>query len=184
MLAIFLGYLTLLLGFAVLLLPLLVTELSRPRDAIWGAVILLLGLAVINSSDRLNGSPIAIVVLGALLISRLGLEILQSRWQQLSSEEKLRFRSIERWTTGISQIGAIIAALLGSLGGLSKGFLANPSPKTIKKKWIRPETDKLEGDEAADKEIPKVSEVSATLKDVAKKQPQETLEGHRASKDS
>ena len=182
MLNIFIGDLALLLSFAVLFLPLLVTELSRPRDAIWGAVILLLGLAVINSSDRLNGSPIAIVVLGALLISRLVLEIGQSRWQQLSAEEKLRFRSIERWTTGISQIGAILGAFLGDLGGLIKGFRANPSPKTITKKWVRPETDKVQ--EAADKAIPKVSEVSESLKDVAKKQPQETLEGHRASKDS
>ena len=90
MLAIFLGYLSLVLGFAVLLLPLLVTELSRPRDAIWGAVILLLGAALITSSDLLNGSPIIIVVLGASLISRLGVEISQSRWHQLGAEEKLR----------------------------------------------------------------------------------------------
>jgi len=182
MLAIFLGYLTLLIGFAVLLLPLLLTELSRPRDAVWGAVILLLGLALINCSDRLNGSPMVMVLLGAFLISRLGSEIAQSRWHQLGSEEKLRFGSIERWTTGIGQIGTTLGALFSDLAGSIKIFRANPSPNNIQKKWIRPETDRKS--EVVDKGVSNANDVSQSLKDVAKKQPQETFEGHRASQDS
>ena len=42
MLATLAGFLALLLGLSLLLLPLLVTELSRPRDSAWGAVVLLL----------------------------------------------------------------------------------------------------------------------------------------------
>ena len=38
------GLAALLVGLAILLLPLLATELSRPRDSAWGAVMLLLGL--------------------------------------------------------------------------------------------------------------------------------------------
>ncbi len=182
MLAIFLGYFTLILGFAVLLLPLLVTELSRPRDAVWAAVILLLGLVVLNSSDRLNGSPMAVVVLGACLISRLGIEIAQSRWQQLSSEEKNRFGSIERWTTGISQLGVTLVTLFTDLAGLTKNLRVKPSSKIIQKKWVRPESNNES--ETAHQAVLSANDTSQTLKDVAKKQSQETFEGHSASQDS
>jgi len=46
------GSLALGIGLVVLLLPLLTPELSRPRDAAWGALVLLLGLALVTSSDR------------------------------------------------------------------------------------------------------------------------------------
>ncbi|MFL0733138.1 MAG: hypothetical protein AB8A35_07465, partial [Prochlorococcus sp.] len=75
MLATLIGELSLLLGLAVLLLPLLTTELSHPRDGVWGAVVLMLGLALITSSDRLQGSPMLAVLFGALLVSRLGIEV-------------------------------------------------------------------------------------------------------------
>jgi len=45
------GTLTLLVGLAVLLLPLLANELSRPRDAAWGAVVLLLGLVLVTCAE-------------------------------------------------------------------------------------------------------------------------------------
>jgi uncharacterized membrane protein HdeD (DUF308 family) len=51
------GTLALVVGLAVLLLPLMASELSRPRDAMWGAVVLLLGLtgAVRRAADRATG---------------------------------------------------------------------------------------------------------------------------------
>ena len=78
------GSLALLVGLAVMLLPLLASELSRPRDALWGAVVLLLGLTLVTSADRLTGSPMLAVLCGGLLIGRLGLEVLQLRWRVLS----------------------------------------------------------------------------------------------------
>ncbi len=182
MMVIFLGDLTLLLGFLVLLLPLLVTELSRPRDAIWGAVILFLGLALLNSTDRLSGPPMLIVGLGALLIARLGIEIGQSRWQQLGPEEKLRFGSLERWTTGIQQIGASFAALLGAIGGLIKIFQPKKTSNSTKKKWVRPENNKQS--QASEQVVINTKDPSESLKVDDKKQPQEIFEGHRASQDS
>jgi hypothetical protein len=55
MLAILGGTLALVLGLAVLLLPLLAPELSRARDAAWGAVVLLLGLVLVTTAERLTG---------------------------------------------------------------------------------------------------------------------------------
>ena len=57
MLATLSGDLCLVAGLALLLLPLLAVQLSRPRDGVWGAVILLLGLVLVTSSDRLRGAP-------------------------------------------------------------------------------------------------------------------------------
>ncbi|MFM9102322.1 MAG: Ycf66 family protein, partial [Cyanobium sp.] len=57
MLAILGGALALVIGLAVLLLPLLLPELSRARDAVWGAVVLLLGLVLVTSAERLRGAP-------------------------------------------------------------------------------------------------------------------------------
>ncbi|MFM8277170.1 MAG: Ycf66 family protein, partial [Cyanobium sp.] len=82
------GCFALLLGIAVLLLPLLTPELSRPRDAFWGAVVLLLGLVLVTSSERLTGAPMLAVLCGGLLIGRLGGEVGRGRWNQLSAEER------------------------------------------------------------------------------------------------
>ena len=137
MLATLLGEFSLLFGLAVLLLPLLATELSRPRDGLWGAVVLMLGLGLITSSDRLQGPPMLAVICGALLVSRLGVEVAQNRWQQLSSDDQQGLISRERWTTSLKQLGASIANLGITLQGLMERV--RPKPNASNKKWVRPE---------------------------------------------
>lgn len=157
MLATLAGCLALALGVAVLLLPLLVSELSRPRDAGWGAVVLLLGLVLVTGADRLTGAPMLAVLCGGLLIGRLGVEVGQGRWRQLTPEEQQRLGSRERWRNGLGQLGASLAALagtamarlgalgsgLGSLGGGLGGGLggANGGGRSRRsgKRWVRPE---------------------------------------------
>ena len=151
MLATLTGDLCLLVGLAVLLLPLLATELSRPRDGVWGAVVLLMGLVLVTSSDRLRGAPMLAVACGALLISRLGVEVAQSRWHQLSPEEQQRLSSRERWATSLQQLVATLMSLGGSVGSLAKTIQPSlPSKATLPKRegasktgkrWVRPESD-------------------------------------------
>lgn len=69
------GASALLLGLALLLLPLLATELSRPGDSAWGALVLLLALVLVTSADRLTGSPMLAVISAGLLIGRLAVEV-------------------------------------------------------------------------------------------------------------
>ena len=136
------GTLALVVGLAVLMLPLLAGELSRPRDAMWGAVVLLLGLTLVTSADRLTGSPMLAVLCGGLLIGRLGLEVLQLRWRALTPEEQQRLLSSERWQTsfnellvsvtrGIAAVSAASGTVLAALqrGGGSKGSNG--------KRWVR-----------------------------------------------
>jgi isoleucyl-tRNA synthetase len=155
------GLLALPLGLAVLLLPLLATELSRPRDSAWGALVLLLGLVLVTSADRLSGAPMLGVVCAALLIGRLGLEVGQGRWRQLSDGERQRLVSAERWSTSLHQLGTTLAGASQQLGSAAAGLGARlgqgragagPSPgeapatkgsaaggRGRAKRWVRPE---------------------------------------------
>ena len=154
MLATLAGDLCLLLGLAVLLLPLLATELSRPRDGVWGGVVLLLGLVLVTSSDRLRGAPMLAVVCSALLISRLGSEVAQARWQHLSPDEQQRLRSKERWLTSFQQLATSVSTLLSNTSQ-ALGTLRPSAPAVERqegssrtgKRWVRPEEN---GPESAD----------------------------------
>ena len=146
MLATIAGDLCLLLGLAVLLLPLLATELSRPRDGVWGGIVLLLGLVLVTSSDRLRGAPMLAVICSALLISRLGAEVAQSRWQRLSQEEQQRLRSKERWATSSQQLSTSVTTLLTNLQTAFTSLKPEPPAATREegssrsgKRWVRPE---------------------------------------------
>ena len=164
------GSLALLLGLAVLLVPLLTPELSRARDAVWGAVLLLLGLVLVTSSDRLGGSPMVAVLCGSLLIGRLGSEVGQQRWRALTPEEQQRLGSGAHWRTALGQVLASLGALQGiasqSLSGLRTrlpqaptsvptGFKGKGKAGGTTKRWVRPEAaPEMEGTPAAPQQNP------------------------------
>ena len=158
MLATIAGDLCLLLGLAVLLLPLLATELSRPRDGIWGGIVLLLGLVLVTSSDRLRGAPMLAVICSALLISRLGAEVAQSRWQRLSQEEQQRLQSKERWATSAQQLSTSgitllinLQAAIGSLKPEPPADNREEGSSRSGKRWIRP--DQTEQNDSSDQAL-------------------------------
>ncbi|MGB1621273.1 MAG: Ycf66 family protein [Synechococcus sp.] len=139
MLATLSGDLCLLVGLGLLLLPLLAVPLSRPRDGVWGALVLVLGLVLVTTSDRLRGAPMLAVLCSALLIGRLGVEVSQSRWNALSGEEQQQLNSKEYWTTSIQQLVAAIATLGGGVGSVVQQLKpAKPAAGTTKK-WVRPD---------------------------------------------
>ena len=139
MLATLSGDVCLLFGLALLLLPLLAVELSRPRDGVWGAVVLLLGLVLVTSSDRLRGAPMLAVLCGGLLVSRLSAEVGQARWRALSEEEQTRLRSIDHWLTGLRQLGTAAGGLSEGLGGMAKQLKPAGKAGVSGKKWVRRE---------------------------------------------
>jgi hypothetical protein len=152
------GFLALLAGLAVLVVPLLVPELSRPRDAFWGALVLLLGLVLVTSAERLSGAPMLAVLCGGLLIGRLGTEVSLGRWRQLSDEERLSFWSPERWQLSLSQLGVSLNRLLGVLlasTGTSVSWLRQRAARAkpaVTKRWVRPEAPAGEPEVAPEQE--------------------------------
>ena len=105
------------------------------------------------------------VLCGALLIGRLGLEVGQGRWRQLTEEEQQRLGSQERWTSSFRQLGITSAGLVEragvGIGRFGTGFAAlkgsgdraataadsqagaapsRSGGKRKGKRWVRPET--------------------------------------------
>ncbi len=133
------GYLFLFVGILILALPLMLVELSRPRDWLMGGLFLFLGLFLLVENDLLRGSIDLLVISMAILYGKMILEIIQTRWYQLSSGEKKRIGSFQRWFVSFIQLGQSFALLGNGFLNFFKGFM-NKSEKPLKeKKWVHPE---------------------------------------------
>ena len=136
-LAVLIGSLALLAGLLLLLLPLLASELARPRDSFWAAVVLLLGLVLVTASDRLTGAPMLGVLCGGLLIGRLGSEVGQQRWGALEPAQQQRFSETSYWSEQLQQLRGAAAKLLAA-GGIVVSWLQERLKKPeLSKLWVR-----------------------------------------------
>ena len=163
------GYLFLCVGLLILALPLILVELSRPRDWLSGGLFLFLGLFLLVENDLLGGSINLLVISMEILYGKMILEIIETRWYQLSAEEKKRIGSFERWIESFKQLGQIF-------GSLGKGFFnffkalrtQSDKPKT-QKKWLRPELkekkNKKEVDQSHSKDSKKIGNKELTEKE-------------------
>ena len=85
------------------------------------------------------------VACAGLLISRLGAEVGQARWLQLSVEERQRLGSRERWTTSLQQLTTVLASLVSATTDTLKSL--KPDAKTgTNKLWVRPEQPSKDAD--------------------------------------
>jgi len=131
------GYFFLCVGFLVLALPLILVELSRPRDWLKGGLFLFLGLFLLVENDLLRGSINLFVIPIAILYGIMISEIIQIRWYQLSSEEKKRIGSFERWFESFKQLGQIFTLIGNSFLNLLKSFTTQFKKPLKEKKWVR-----------------------------------------------
>ena len=136
-LAVLIGSLALVAGLLLMLLPLVASELARPRDSFWAAVVLLLGLVLVTASDRLTGAPMLGVLCGGLLIGRLGSEVGQQRWGALEPAKQQRFSETSYWTQQLEQLRGAAAKLLAA-GGIIASWLQERLKKPeVSKRWVR-----------------------------------------------
>ncbi|MEB3241623.1 MAG: Ycf66 family protein [Synechococcus sp.] len=137
MLAVLIGSLALLAGLMLMLLPLLAPELTRARDGLWAAVVLLLALVLVTCADRLTGAPMLGVLCGGLLIGRLGTEVGQQRWAALAEEQRSRLMQRDHWQAQLQLLleagSKLIVAGLSLLSWLRER-LRKPQ---ITKRWVR-----------------------------------------------
>ena len=138
------GYLFLLIGSLFLSLPLILIELSRPRDWLMGGLFLFSGLYLLVENELLRGSINLLVISFVILFGKMCLEIFQNRWFQLSSEEIKRIGSFERWFESYRQLGQSFASLGNSLVNFFKSMTTQSEKSQRDKKWVHPELkDKL-----------------------------------------
>ena len=133
------GYLFLLVGLLILALPLMLVELSRPRDWLMGGLFLFLGLFLLVENDLLRGSINLLVISMEILYGKTILEIFQTRWYQLSSEEKKRIGSFQRWFESFEQLGQSFVLLGKGFFNFFNSFTTSSEKPLIEKKWVRPE---------------------------------------------
>ena len=133
------GYLFIVFGFLFLVLPLLLVELSRPRDWLMGGLFLFLGLFLIEENDVLRGSINLFVISMAFLFGKMIQEISQTRWYQLSGEEKNRIGSLDRWLESFKQIGRIFVLLGKDSFDFFKSLKSKAKKSVKEKKWIHPQ---------------------------------------------
>ena len=136
------GYFFLVVGFLILALPLILVELSRPRDWLIGGLFLFLGLFLLVENDILRGSINVLIISISILYGIMMLEIIQNRWFQLSFEEKKRISSFERWFESFKQLGQIFALLASGFLNFFKSLINKSEKPLIEKKWVRPELKK------------------------------------------
>ena len=132
------GYLFIFVGFLILALPLILVELSRPRDWLNGGLFLFLGLFLLVENDLLRGSINLFVISMAILYGKMMSEIIQKRWYQLSLDEKKRIGSFERWFVSVKQLGQIIVLLGNSFLNFFKSFITQSQKPVKEKKWVHP----------------------------------------------
>lgn len=133
------GYLFLFVGLLTLALPLMLVELSRPRDWLMGGLFLFLGLFLLVENDLLRGSINLLVISMAILYGKMILEIIQNRWYQLSSEEKKRIGSFQRWFESFKQLGQSFALLGNGFLNFLTSFTTKAEKPLKEKKWVHPE---------------------------------------------
>ena len=133
------GYLCLFVGLLILALPLILVELSRPRDWLIGGLFLFVGLFLLVENDLLRGSINLLVFNMAILFGIMISEIIQNRWYRLSFEEKKRIGSFDRWLESFKQLGQIFSLLGNSFLIFFTSFRSQSEKPLTEKKWVRPE---------------------------------------------
>ncbi len=132
------GFCFFFVGFSILALPLMLVELSRPRDWLMGGLFLFLGLFLLVENDFLRGSINLFVIPVAILFGKMMLEIFQNRWYQLSFEEKKRIGSFERWFESFKQLGQSFILLCNGCLKFFKSFTTQSEKPLKEKKWVHP----------------------------------------------
>ena len=133
------GYLLLGIGFLILALPLMLVELSRPRDWLMGGLFLFLGLFLLVESDFLRDSIYLLVIAMTILYLKMLLEIIQTRFYQLSDKEKKRIASYERWLESFKELAKILTSLVNENLNILKNFMTLFNKPLKQKKWVHPE---------------------------------------------
>tara|TARA_Y100001968_G_C18941394_1_gene518901 strand:+ start:20 stop:538 length:519 start_codon:yes stop_codon:yes gene_type:complete len=145
------GYLFLFFGLLILALPLILVELSRPRDWLIGGLFLFLGLFLLVENDLLRGSINLFVIASVILFGVIMSEIIKTRWYQLSLEEKKRIGSLERWFESFKQLGQLFAVIGNGSFDFFKSITTQSQKPLIEKKWVRPELKKDINNKVVDK---------------------------------
>ena len=137
-LIVYLGFLYILIGIIFLLVPIIYLELGRPKDLIKAFLNLLIGLVLIIKNKTLNESSIVISLLLTILAIVYLIELLLSRWHQLTDKEKKKLITFLEFKNNLSKI---LEAFNLGVKNFAKPFnlfnFGSNNQNTSPKKWVR-----------------------------------------------
>ena len=121
-----------------MLIPLIYIELGRPRDLIKGGLNLFVGMSLIVQQNVPNTLFFSTLIFITILLTFYLVEIFSLRWNQLTSQEKNKLKTLVELKKNLSKFSEAIALarkdLLNSINILKLG---KKNENLNKKKWVR-----------------------------------------------
>ena len=135
---VYLGYFYIVIGTLFLLVPIIYIELGRPKDLIKAFLNLLIGLVLIIKNKTLNESSIVISLLLTILAIVYLIELLLSRWYQLTDKEKKKLITFLEFKNNLSKILEAFNLGVGNFAKSLKFFnFGSNNQNHSSKKWVR-----------------------------------------------
>ena len=134
----YLGSFYIVIGTIFLFVPIIYLELGRPKDLIKAFLNLLIGLILIIKNKSIDESFIIIFLLLTVLVVFYLVELLLSRWYQLTDKEKKKLTTFLEFKNNLSKILEAINLGFGNFVKASNFFnFASNNKNTNPKKWVR-----------------------------------------------
>ncbi len=132
-----LGAFYIVIGTIFLTVPIIYLELAKPKDLVKAFFNLLIGLILIIKNKTLDDSFFVILLLTVLVIFYL-VELVLSRWYQLTDNEKKKLTTFLEFKNNFSKIIKSINLVIGDLTKPLNFFnFGSNNKNTTQKKWVR-----------------------------------------------
>ena len=139
-LIVYFGYLYIVIGSIFLFVPLIYLELGRPKDLVKAFLNLLIGFILILKNKTIDESFLVILFLLTALVVLYVLEIVLSRWNQLTEKEQNKLITFLEFRNNLSKILEAINLGVGNCTKIFKNFNFDRNNQNITpKKWVRNE---------------------------------------------
>ena len=134
----YLGTFYIVIGTIFLTVPIIYLELGKPRDLIKAFLNLLIGLILIIKNQTLDESFFVIFLFLTVLVIFYLVELVLSRWNQLTDNEKKKLTTFLEFKNNFLKILESINMVFGNFTKLFNFFNYSSDKKnTTQKKWVR-----------------------------------------------
>ena len=136
--AIYLGSFYLFLGIIFLLIPLIYLEFGRPKDLVKGGLNLVIGLLLIVKRNNFDDLYFSIITLITVLITFHLIEIFSIRWNQLTTQEKNKLKTIKELKKNLLIFSEAISLARKDFLNSNNFFKFGRKNENLNnKKWVR-----------------------------------------------
>tara|TARA_A100001234_G_scaffold45633_1_gene37872 strand:- start:107 stop:556 length:450 start_codon:yes stop_codon:yes gene_type:complete len=134
----YLGSFYIVIGTIFLFVPIIYLELGKPKDLIKAFLNLLIGLILIIKNKTIEESSFVLILFLTVLVIFYLVELFQSRWYQLTDNEKIKLTTFLEFKNNLSKIlEAINLGFRNFMKPLNFFNFGSSNKNTTQKKWVR-----------------------------------------------